>query len=88
MRYLFIILFSVSISSCKYDRVTQRVIEDGYPYVLCGEGNCYVTYVWYRDQIVEAWYDRMSKVTDSLILSRQQQGEKLLNALSKSKSKQ
>lgn len=83
IKILFLITF---LSSCSYfgDRVEQEVSPLDLP-ALCNSGKCFVTYVWYGGEIVASFYDDVPALTDSIVISRQQQAQKILDALKKSK---
>jgi aspartate/tyrosine/aromatic aminotransferase len=50
--------------------------------IVAPSGTALVTYVWYDDNIITAWYDDIYKVNDSLIKVRQEQGKALLKTIS------
>lgn len=52
---------------------------------LTESGTALVTSVWYRGEIIESWYDDIETITDSIVLKRQAQSEKLYKTLKKTK---
>ena len=76
-----LILLLIFLTGCLRTKVEQEHMRDP---ILCEEsGHCYVTYVWFRGEIIASWYDDIQTITDSIVLLRRKQGEKILNSLSK-----
>ena len=79
---LYILLVAVFLQSCQEitgTYVVQKLNKE------CGglakSGTALVTYVWYENEIAEAWYDDITTVNDSLVFARKEQANKLLEAL-------
>lgn len=83
MKYLFLLLLITGCSSCSNYQINQEVVPQT-DTILCGERTCFCTYVWYSGDLIQVWYDPVSTITDSLVIARQKQGERMLNALKKS----
>ncbi len=83
-KVLFIVMIClVGCDNIQGNKVTHSIEHDEQPLLLCGERNCYATYVWFDNKIVWSKYDPVSKVNDSLVVARQKQASVILNALRK-----
>jgi len=81
MKKLIIVLF-IGFISCnnKEVRIQQEISETKY---LTPSGVSLCTYVWYKDEIIQSYYDDISIVTDSLVCVRKHQADSMVNRISK-----
>lgn len=85
-----LIVSLIFLSSCKQadyimGNSVEQIIMDDESRLCCGSTKCFTTFVWYKNEIVASWFDSPRTLTDSIVLLRQQQANKLLNTLKLSK---
>lgn len=80
-----IALSAIVFSSCEnpYTRVEQIPSSITYDNGICGGRHCIGTYIFYKGNIVYAKYDNLETVTDSMLLVRRKEAQRILDAINK-----
>lgn len=80
-----ITLSSILLSSCENPntRVEQKPSSIMFDKSICGSPYCVGTYIWFQGNIVYSRYDNLETITDSILLVRRKEAQKILDAINK-----
>lgn len=50
---------------------------------ICGGKYCVGTYIWFKGNIIYSRYDNLETITDSILLVRRKEAQRILDAINK-----
>lgn len=80
-----ITLSAILLSSCEnpHTRVEQKPSSIMFDKSICGSPHCVGTYIWFEGNIVYSRYDNLETITDSILLVRRKEAQRILDAINK-----
>lgn len=80
-----ITLSAILLSSCEnpHTRVEQIPSSIRSESSICGSPHCVGTYIWFQGNIVYSRYDNLETITDSILLVRRKEAQRILDAINK-----